>query len=109
LVISHDCEIDKARNAERVLMAPLQPLSTLEPEMRQIVLEQKLLALMPLPDMGSFGDQFADLRLLDAIPRDLVADTARVVSMTEFGRDRLHAQLSKFLLRREPPAAAADE
>jgi hypothetical protein len=88
-------------------MAPLQPISTLEPDMQQIVLEQRLLALMPLAGVGSVGDQFADLRLLDAIPRALVVDTARVVSMTESGRDRLHAQLAKFFLRREPPAVGS--
>jgi len=102
LVISHDCDLDKQRANGKVLLAPIASIQTLEPAMRSTVLDQKHLALLPLPLVPGLGDSYADLRSITPVPRELVLDSERVVSMNPSGVDRLYAQLFKFTMRREP-------
>lgn len=104
LVLSHDCDLDKPRTNQRVLVAPVGQIAGLEPTLQRTILEQRHLALMPLPALGQLGDSYADLRLIAAVPRETVLDANRVASLTDDGRDRLQVQILKFLFRREPPA-----
>lgn len=103
LVISHDCDLDKQRENGRVLLAPIASIEPLEPGMRATVLAQKHLALIPLPQVPGLGDLYADLRSITSVPRKLVLDSERGVSMNQSGVERLHAQLARFIMRREPP------
>lgn len=103
IVISHDCDLDKPRENSKVLLAPIASLETLDPATRFTVLEQKHLALLPLPLIPEIGDSYADLRLVTSVPRDLVLEPERLASMNEGGLDRLHAQLFKFIMRKQPP------
>ena len=102
IVISHDCDLDKQRENGKVLLAPIGSIQTLDPTTRFTVLEQKHLALIPLPLVPGLGDSYADLRLITSVPRELVLDSERVVSMNQSGIERLYAQLFKFTMRREP-------
>jgi hypothetical protein len=105
LVLSHDCDLDKPRSNPRVLVAPIGLMSILEPGTQITILEQRHLALLPLPALGTLGDCFADLRLVTVVPRDVVLEANRIASLTDEGRERLQVQISRFLFRREPPAA----
>jgi hypothetical protein len=106
LVLSHDCDLDKPRANQRVLVAPIQQIAGLEPTHQRTILEQRHLALMPLPAFGSIGDSYADLRLMVSVPRETVLDDKRIASLTDEGRERLQVQIMMFLFRREPPAAS---
>ena len=103
IVISHDCDLDKPRENSKVLLAPIASLETLDPATRFTVLEQKHLALLPLPAIPEIGDSYADLRLVTSVPRDLVPDSERLSSMNENSLERLYAQLFKFIMRKQPP------
>ena len=105
LVLSHDCDLDKPRANQRVLVAPIQQIAVLETTLQGTILEQRHLALMPLPALGSVGDSYADLRLMVSVPRETISDDKRIASLTDDGRERLQVQIMKFLFRREPPAA----
>jgi hypothetical protein len=102
IVISHDYDLDKLDS--KVLLAPVASLQSLETATRATVREQRHLALLPLPLVPGLGDSYADLRLITPVPRELVLDSNRVVSMNPDGVDRLHAQLARFIMRRERPA-----
>ena len=106
LVLSHDCDLDKPRANQRVLVAPIGQLAGLDPALQTTVLEQRHLALMPLPSLAALGDSYADMRLLAAVPRKTVLDENRVASLTDDARYRLQVQILKFLFRREPPPPA---
>jgi hypothetical protein len=106
LVLSHDCDLDKPRGNQRVLVAPIATIAGLEPMLQRTILEQRHLALMPLPALSPLGDSYADLRLIAAIPREVVLDEKRVASLTDEARERLQAQILKFLFRREPEPTA---
>jgi hypothetical protein len=108
LLLSHDCEIDKHKDNGRLLLAPVAQLTELPEPTRTTVIEQKSYALIPLPELPGLGMCFADLRSMTAVPATLVDASARVASMTEQARARLHAQLVAFLLRKKlPPAPGA--
>jgi hypothetical protein len=102
IVVSHDCDLDKQRENGKVLLAPIAAIQTLALTTRLTVLEQKHLALLPLPLVPGLGDSYADLRLIASVPRELVLDSERLVSMNQSGVERLYAQLFKFMMRREP-------
>jgi hypothetical protein len=72
--------------------------------MRSLLVEQKLRAMIYLPEIPGVPDGYADLRLITAIPTDLLATGNRICSMTEPARERLRAQLVAFFLRKELPA-----
>ena len=102
LVISHSCELDNQNSGGKVLMAPVALIDTLESALRTTVIEQKHLALMPLPELPTLGTSYADLRLIIAVPRALVLDSERLASMTDAALHRLYAQVFKFIMRKDP-------
>jgi hypothetical protein len=104
LIVSHDCEIDKARRVSRILVAPVSPLANVTDTMvRQAIIEQRRFATMPLPNLPTLGDCYADLRLLMWIDRKLIEDAGkRVASMTDEAVIRLQAQLIGFFTRKDP-------
>lgn len=101
IILSHDCEIDKAKERPRMLFAPVALISDLPPETQTVVLAQGHLALVPLPDLPSAGMCYADLRAMTTVPSSLIDGHERLASMTDQGRARLHAYLVAFLLRKK--------
>lgn len=101
LIISHGCAIDKSD--DRVLAAPVLPMSTLNPEMQDIVRQQAHRAFMPLLNIANRQDSYCDLRRITPISRAHISDASRVLSMTDAGRDRLHAHMVAFFIERELP------
>lgn len=98
LVISYDCEIDKAR---KILVAPAFAISSLPTESQIAVLEQRRFALMPLPDVPRLGTCYADLRLIQPMRLAFLPLPSRLASMKNDAVDRLQAQLIAFFSRRK--------
>ena len=103
LVVSHSCDLDKRAARLRVLVAPIRPITALEPEVQEKVMEQTRIPLMPLPELPGVGDSYVDLRSIIAVPRKLIPDAARVASMSDEGLERLQAQLVLFFTRLKLP------
>lgn len=100
ILLSHDCEIDKAKDRPRFLLAPIAPIADLPEKTRTNVVDQSHLALAPLPDIPNIGFYYADLRGITSVPYELMANSSRVASMTDTSRRRLGAYLVAFLLRK---------
>jgi hypothetical protein len=100
IILSHDCEIDKTKDRPRVMLAPVAKISELPEKTQAVVLEQRHLALVPLPGLKDLGDCFADLRGVTTVPSELVLSNQRLASMTDEARLRLHGYLVAFLLRK---------
>jgi hypothetical protein len=106
LVMSHGCEIDKTEKKKRIIVAPVGRIETIsDPTARALVLGEKRFSLMPLPGLPGIGDCYADLRLIQPVPREALQARHRLASMTEDGRLRLQAQVERFFTRRDLPAA----
>lgn len=103
MIISHGCEIDKPFT-DRLLAVPVNAMNTLEERLQTIVLEQKSPALLPLPEIPGYGDYYADLRLISALPKVVFDLEDRVCVMSTSAVERLHAQIVAFFLRRHLPS-----
>ena len=101
VVLSYDCEIDKAEKpGSPILIAPVFTIDSLPKESQIAVLEQRRFSLMPLPDIPQLGTSYADFRLIQAVRRAYLPLESRYASMTAAAVDRLQAQLVAFLTRR---------
>jgi hypothetical protein len=109
IILSHDCEIDKAKDRPRVMLAPVAKISDLPAKTQGFVLDQRHLALVPLPNLGDMGDCYADLRGITTAPSELVLTNQRLASMTDEARLRLHGYLVAFLLRKRLDGTALPE
>jgi hypothetical protein len=101
IVVSHDCAIDKPNRTTRFLFAPVHPLDTLSPKVQEQVRAQGHMAYMYLPLIGSMQESCLDLRLVQPIPRDIVASFQRIASLSDEGRERLQSALIVFFVSRD--------
>ncbi len=99
LVVSHDCELDKEKARGRVTIAPIQPIAHLDEKVRQKVMAQEHLAVMPLPGIPSLGDHCVDLRAVSTIDRRFVDGGDRKAGMTDSAKKLLRARLVTLLTR----------
>jgi hypothetical protein len=99
VVLSYDCEIDKGQS--RVTVAPLHPISSLPAEIQSQVLEQRIWALAPLPDVPGLGTFYADLRSITAAGRATVDGCQRIASMKPDAVRLLQARIIGFFTRLE--------
>lgn len=106
MVLSHSCELDKGESKKRVLVAPIFSMAELPEAQRTQVAAQMRASRLALPAIPSFGDGFADLRVMTSIDRRLIDAAAKLASITEAGRQRLCTQLIGFLTRLELDDAA---
>jgi hypothetical protein len=97
IVLSYDCEIDKAK---KILIAPAFAISSLPAESQVAVLEQRRFSLMPLPEVPQLGTCYADFRLIQSTRREFLSLDHRLISMTQEAVDRLQAHLTAFFTRR---------
>lgn len=104
ILLSHDCEIDKAKDRHRLLFTPIAPIANLSsPATQEAVLAQRHRVLVPVGEIQGQGQCYSDLRGITTIPAELVSAEHRVASMTDEGRLRLQGYLVSFLLRRVLP------
>jgi hypothetical protein len=99
LVLSHSCELDKARRRGRVLVAPVLEITQLVASQREQVMDGTRFALLPLPDIPSVGDCFADLRSSCTIDRALAEQSSRIAHATPEMLPRIQRHLIAFLVR----------
>lgn len=99
LVVSYDCEIDKPNKGTRITVAPVIPITTLQPDQQQRVMTNPPLRFMPLPQVPGIGDCYSDLRLITYYPGIPTAALPRVASMTDEAVLRLQAQIVGFFTR----------
>jgi hypothetical protein len=99
LVVSHSCELDKGERKARVHVAEVRPMASLQPDARERIMSQSRISLMPLPDLPTLGDCYADLRTIGGIDRRAALAAPKVASMTDAAVARLQAQLVAFFTR----------
>jgi hypothetical protein len=103
LVISHNCELDKARPDRRsaVLIAPIRPLSLVPPDVQDAIRAQRRFSSIPVLGLPGSEDSFADLRLIAPMDRATVDATKRVASMSDAAVENLRLRIVHFFARKE--------
>lgn len=104
IVVSHSCELDKPQRKSRVLVAPVNLATTLDAKQKEVIFAQKRISLMPLPDVPSLGDCYADLRSIMSVDRSFLDEAARVGVLSDDWVLRLQAQLVAFFSRKADAA-----
>jgi hypothetical protein len=100
LILSHSCDIDKGQKKSRILAAPVLPITNLPDAEQASILSQRRIAHFPLAGTPR-GDLYADLRLATAFDPRVLDEKNRFASMTDEGREMLHARLVMLFTRRE--------
>lgn len=104
LVVTHSCEVDKARiNDARVAItvAPIRPLSDFAEDQRQQVLDGARRAYVPIHGVpNGLPDSYADLRYAGPMPAKLAETLTRMASMSPDGIATLHGILVEFYSRK---------
>jgi hypothetical protein len=103
LVLSHGCEIDKLKPAHTVLIAPIASMDTLPADMQDKVIKQEVFRYLPLMDIPSLGDFYANLGKTFSLQLRLIEVGHRVASMTDDARLRLRSQLVGYYTRLKVP------
>lgn len=106
LLLNHGCDIDKP-HTKRLIVIPVFPLGSAPRDQRETIQNQGMIATFYLPDVPDLGDAFADFRLMNCLPAEVVKQSVRVAAMTEEARDYLGARLMAFFLRVELPREAS--
>lgn len=98
ILLNHGCDLDKPNNKRCQLVAVL-PLSAYPEGQHDMIVDQRSIPLMFLPDVPGIGHMVADLRVLTTVPRALVNSITRVAAMTFDAKLRLMAQVMEFYTR----------
>lgn len=101
IVLSHSCDLDKNESKGVALVAPVRLAANLAPEHWLNVMAQRRRSLLPLPDVPSNGDCYADLRMMTFVDRRFLTADNKLASMTEAATERLQNQLFAFFVRPE--------
>ena len=101
IILSHDCELDKARRNRRVQVALLADPEKLSSEERQAVLGQGKWAHLVLPSIPELGTFYADLLIQVTLDRKVIDGRKRIASMSDLGAERLRAQIVAYFTRLE--------
>lgn len=100
LLLNHGCDIDKPQS-KRLIVVPVFPLMEAPADTRDAIQNQGIVANFFLPAVPGIGDAFADLRIMQSVPRANVETRPRLAAMTESARDFLGARLMAFFLRKD--------
>jgi hypothetical protein len=104
IVVTHDCEIDKPHSRATVLMALVRPIDKVPDEHRDGFRDYTRHRAFYLPETSYLtGENYADLRAITTIRRDMLDELRRLASMSEDGRRMLREQLFRFFSRRFLP------
>lgn len=105
LVLTHDCEIDKAAARASALIALVRALTGVPEEHRAGFREYTRHRAFYLPESRYLpGEHYADLRAVTTVRRAALDSLQRRASMTEDGRRMLREQLFRFFTRRYLPS-----
>lgn len=103
LVLSDCCELDKERDRERVIVAAIRPLNTLQAADQQTVRDGKNFSYAPLLNIPEYGDCYANFRLTVSLRKESVDTARRVASMTDSGRRWLYGRIFGYYARKKLP------
>lgn len=104
IVITHDCEIDKPHSRATLLMASVRPLAKIRKEDREGFRDNTRHRAFYLPETPYLtGENYADLRTVTTVRRDVLETLQKLASMGEDGRRMLREQLFRFFTRRFLP------
>jgi hypothetical protein len=115
VVISHSCDIDKSINDEnkadgrpneKILVAPVMPLSVLAPNQHAHILSRGNVRFMPLPDVQGVGDCFADLKNISSVFSAHLPVEKRIAVMSDEVLPFLHMHLVGYFTRLKMEGAA---
>jgi hypothetical protein len=98
LLLNHGCDIDK-QHTKRLIVVPIFALGEVPERQRQDIANQGVIANVFLPDVPKLGDCFADLRIMQSIPKSNVERAERVAAMTPEARQLLGVRLIAFFMR----------
>jgi len=108
LLVSSTCDIE---HREKILVVPVLPIDVIDNAARaEATRQDKVYHRFFMPGFRSTGphgdvvlpDSFAELALLNSVPRDRIPLALRINSLTERARNLLKAKLTTFLARPEP-------
>jgi len=103
LVITHNCDLDDAGDTERILVAPIWPLSFIaDPADRQRIRNGERRTYVSLRDVPGVGDCYAELRSIAPVDRRFFAAPQRECSMTDEALVLLRMQLIDYFTRLDP-------
>jgi hypothetical protein len=101
LVLNYDCDLE--HDEGHCLVAFIRPMSGVHEEDRQTIRENRNFShfYLPAADELQLGEGYADLRRVTCLDPELLVLGTRKASLTEIGIKALHAQLFRFLTRRD--------
>jgi hypothetical protein len=105
MVISHDCEIDKAIDRPSVQVAMIRSLADVHEDDRDSIraYDEKRTFYLPTNEFLA-GENYVDFRIITTLRLDeTLAKLDAVASLNEDGRITLRAQLFRFYSRRKLP------
>jgi hypothetical protein len=103
LVLSYGCEIDKTKPAQTILIAPMDSLEKLTPELQATVVKQEAHRFIPLMNVPGLGNFYANLAKTFPLQRRFIEPQHRISSMTDEAMFRLKAQIVAFYTRLKLP------
>jgi len=107
IVLTHDCQLDKKKRPTRVQLAATSDIASLSGGERMVVMNQRSLSQLVLPDVPQFGTRYADMHIIFTVDKRLIAEPMRVASMTEDAKIRLQNQLIAYFADRQRPDSAS--
>ncbi len=101
MLLNHGCDLDKP-SSKRCMLVRVGSLNLFSEEDSVHIITQRSIPMLYLPNVPGHGDLVANLRTTASVPRKLIEDLKgkRIVSMTDFAKERLRAQLMTFFTRR---------
>lgn len=102
ILLTHGCEIDK--DSKHRLVALVRPLTSIPPESRRIIEENRNFSYFHLPpdEARDIEPAYVDFRRITCIAPELVEKGKRLASLGEESARGLMNQLIAYLTRRDP-------
>jgi len=107
IVLTHDCQLDKAKKKVRVQVAVASDVNALSSEERSVVMNQRSLSMLVLPNIPQLGTYYADMRLIFTVDKRLLIESMRIASMTEQAKLRVQNQLIAYFSDRARPDSSS--
>jgi hypothetical protein len=109
IVLTHDCDLQNDDDKSHRLIALMRPFDTLNEDSQAQILAAKNMGRFYLPPWEEVGlpETYVDLRRWTTLREDALPPTHRVASMTDGGRQLLHAALIRYLAEMDRPGLPA--
>ena len=98
MLLNHECDLDKPTN-RRCIFVSVLPLANYQADQQELIITQRSIPLLFLPEVPSLGNMVADFRITTNVPRAIINGAQRKASPTELARMRILSQFIKFYTR----------